>query len=418
MKINRRTLWAGIILAAGVIVAVACNRGADDPQGSVPKTSGDITGPSAADFTVKSTDIWISEEDRKWFKQHVPKFSVDGTVVTVSGHNPWDHPVQQGHAKQFWLKVFNKQDISQPFIGQAGPFTIDAKDSFSASVDLGYGYCFVEAELRLDSADNHANGGNPSYLFGAENLDVGGCKKPKNPKGPTCQIVPVPSPSPEVDVSGERTELPPCDLCDNIEGDQQEIPVDETTGLPYTRVFDEETGQFLCTKTSTGCVDEETGDPIPCCEETWVEQEPIVVYGEFGACTPNVNGSSGVHDPSCSRSRTVTVVVNEVNSCTQESREKSREQRTDSEPCQCPCTATTSYWKMNQGNDNARENACENRGGEWLDNVFVPGAFFNQGCIGSFCFNVCKFEPNPPGNPGNDLTLYDPPGIVSDCEDD
>jgi len=221
VKINRRTLWAGIILAAGVIVAVACNRGADDPQGSVPKTSGDITGPSAADFTVKSTDIWISEEDRKWFKQHVPKFSVDGTVVTVSGHNPWDHPVQQGHAKQFWLKVFNKQDISQPFIGQAGPFTIDAKDSFSASVDIGYGYCFVEAELRLDNADNKANGGNPSYLFGAADLDVGGCKRPKDPpREPTCDEnqtegpcpEPTPSPSPSPTPTPEPSPTPnPCD---------------------------------------------------------------------------------------------------------------------------------------------------------------------------------------------------------------
>jgi len=69
----------------------------------------------------------------------------------------------------------------------------------------------------------------------------------------------------------------------------------------------------------------------------------------------------------------------------------------------------TSYWKMNQGNDNARRNACENRGGEWLDDFNIP----NDG-TGSTRPDVCRFvSANPPGAPGNDMTLYNPPGVTS-----
>lgn len=73
-----------------------------------------------------------------------------------------------------------------------------------------------------------------------------------------------------------------------------------------------------------------------------------------------------------------------------------------------------SYWRMNQGNDNARENACENRGGVWLNTYDICTT-----CGDGIQEDVCKFEPNPPGNPGNDLTLYDPPGLVeTSCDVD
>ena len=38
-----------------------------------------------------------------------------------------------------------------------------------------------------------------------------------------------------------------------------------------------------------------------------------------------------------------------------------------------PYSNGPTYWKMNQGNDNARKNACEDRGGTWLDDYNVPG---------------------------------------------
>jgi len=197
---KNRTLATVLGLCA---VAIACQRGLS-PTAPTQKAASKAAAPSSA-VTVASDDLYISEEDRKWWKQHVPHFAVDGLTVSVSGTNPWDHPVQQGHARQFWLKVFDKTKVPQDFIGQAGPFTIDAKGSFSASVDLGYGYCFVEAELRLDTADNHANGGDPHMLFGAADLDIPGCKRPKpNPTPePTCdedqteRPCPEPTPTPE-----------------------------------------------------------------------------------------------------------------------------------------------------------------------------------------------------------------------------
>lgn len=59
---------------------------------------------------------------------------------------------------------------------------------------------------------------------------------------------------------------------------------------------------------------------------------------------------------------------------------------------------TTSYWQMLNGSDkgNARQNKCENTGGVWLGNTTVNG----QPAV-----DVCKFAPNPPGNPGQDMTL-------------
>ncbi len=53
---------------------------------------------------------------------------------------------------------------------------------------------------------------------------------------------------------------------------------------------------------------------------------------------------------------------------------------------------TESFWQMNQGSSNANKNACENRGGIFLAEWTTYK-------------DVCKFAPNPPGNPGADITL-------------
>lgn len=58
-----------------------------------------------------------------------------------------------------------------------------------------------------------------------------------------------------------------------------------------------------------------------------------------------------------------------------------------------PPVCSVTYWQMNQGNVSAAQNACLNRGGIWL------GAAFNH-------TKVCEFTPNPPGNPGGDMTLF------------
>lgn len=59
----------------------------------------------------------------------------------------------------------------------------------------------------------------------------------------------------------------------------------------------------------------------------------------------------------------------------------------------------TQLWQMNQGNDNARENACTNRGGQWLND------------LDNF-HDACRFSPNPPGNPGEDMTLLQTTQII------
>lgn len=357
----RRKLLAALFAVAAVVVVVACSN--SGPSAPTPTFEAPAVAPKPeASTAVSSSFVSISNEDRIWWKSHVPKFSIEGTVVTVEGTNPWDHEVAQGDARDFYLKIFSKTSVPQTFVGQAGPIRIGAKDSFSLSVDIGFGYCFIEAELRLDTADDQQNGGPPGYLFGVADLDVAGCHKPKNPPGPSCQVVPVEDgeEEPEVASSAETEPLPVCDLCDNIEGYQDTIPLDES-GQPYIRVFDDETGLFLCSARQ-GC-----GEGT-----TWEEQQPEVSYGEWGACTPGLEASTGGGGSSCSRSRLVTVIVYEVNTCTKERREKSRETRSESESCECPaCYYTVS------GNIFTRAFRCEappflgGAGGDW-------GNWFNQ----------------------------------------
>ncbi len=77
-------------------------------------------------------------------------------------------------------------------------------------------------------------------------------------------------------------------------------------------------------------------------DDGWVEQRPVVTYGEWGECAP-VAAPSGVGsrtaEGQCQRSRSKTTVVSEVNSCTEKTREKSRVVETVSEPCTCPCVS-------------------------------------------------------------------------------
>jgi len=71
-----------------------------------------------------------------------------------------------------------------------------------------------------------------------------------------------------------------------------------------------------------------------------------------------------------------------------------------------PLLCSTSYWRMNNGNTNAKQNKCVNNGGTWLGEFDVPGS------AAGIEHDVCKFQPNPPGAPGNDETLITPPGLT------
>jgi hypothetical protein len=57
------------------------------------------------------------------------------------------------------------------------------------------------------------------------------------------------------------------------------------------------------------------------------------------------------------------------------------------------------YFSMSQGNVNAKKNKCENNKGTWLGEFDVPGTPVGVE------HDVCKFSPDPPGNPGQDMVL-------------
>ena len=128
------------------------------------------------------------------------------------------------------------------------------------------------------------------------------------------------------------------------------------------------------------------------CEETWVEeQEPEVVVGEWGEC---VLGE---------RSRTVTSIWYEVNSCTEERRESRRTEETETEECAVPGLC---YYKISGVPEVIKEFICEQPqgfpffggGGHWinftgskLDNhceIQVPGISQNN-------FNLTPGQSDP-----------------------
>ncbi len=71
-----------------------------------------------------------------------------------------------------------------------------------------------------------------------------------------------------------------------------------------------------------------------------------------------------------------------------------------------------SYWRMRQGNTNAKRNACENHGGVWLGDYNIPGDFLfferDDVCrITGTSNNAHTVTPT-----GNASDLYAPPGFV------
>lgn len=72
------------------------------------------------------------------------------------------------------------------------------------------------------------------------------------------------------------------------------------------------------------------------CEGRWQELEPETTTGEWGDCGPTLS-ENGVRQsaPACSRSRVETTIIREQNTCTKEIREKSREEKTVTEACEC-----------------------------------------------------------------------------------
>lgn len=111
--------------------------------------------------------------------------------------------------------------------------------------------------------------------------------------------------------------------------------------------------------------------PPPCVEE-WVEQEPIITYGEWGKC----ESLQGVVQ-SCAQTRTKTTVINEKNSCTGEVREKSRKVETESQSCECPIVCDVAeFWSQSvETNKNWIKGNVHVRGeGAWVLKLFATSS--------------------------------------------
>lgn len=85
---------------------------------------------------------------------------------------------------------------------------------------------------------------------------------------------------------------------------------------------------------------------VPCVEEWREQEERVVEYGEWGSC------KRGDTQEGCYKSRKVTTIIYETNSCTRAKREKSRIVTYGTTPCECECVETkepreipgTVYW--------------------------------------------------------------------------
>ncbi|HUW10985.1 MAG TPA: hypothetical protein VM537_14740 [Anaerolineae bacterium] len=89
--------------------------------------------------------------------------------------------------------------------------------------------------------------------------------------------------------------------------------------------------------------------PPPPCEEEWVEQKPVIEnVGKWSECRPGTLNFTNTIPPVYTEcegvmSRNYDKVVYEVNSCTQETREKTRRSRTEESPCGYQCLASLTH---------------------------------------------------------------------------
>lgn len=72
----------------------------------------------------------------------------------------------------------------------------------------------------------------------------------------------------------------------------------------------------------------------PCVEKWTVDEKPEVNYGKWSECAIDQGESI---TQTCSKSRTVTTIYYETNSCTQERRVARKSETTEKEACECPC---------------------------------------------------------------------------------
>lgn len=315
--------WGAFALA---MLLTACSGGGpsspSNPQFSSTSGGGGGVSASAVDpklkknVTASISGNTVTGEIRSLYNEDLGQV---GMIVFRSDTNP---QIFLGEDLQF---------VSGP-VGKVTTFEVVIPDLCGKPLQVD----FFLAPRGITGA-HRANQFHPSEFIDAEHLVTEGCSPKPEPS-------PSPTPPPTCDnlSSSIYEECPPEDVCTNLEGLQEEVPE----------------GYYLS----------EGGECLEECEEEWLEQEPEVTYGEWSECTPVLQSSTGNHNPppSCSRSRTVITVVNEVNSCTQERREKSRQEGSESEPCECPAPPEPDYCYYNiSGSPGFKFAFCLSTGGDW-----------------------------------------------------
>lgn len=116
---------------------------------------------------------------------------------------------------------------------------------------------------------------------------------------------------------------------------------------------------YTCQADITGTINVCRSAACPCVEQ-WVEQPPIITTSEWSTC---VLGT---------QTRTVRTLINEVNSCNQQTRVKSDTTITQTQDCQTPGHC---YYKISGGNEVYKQAHCEaapgfplfGGGGSWIN---------------------------------------------------
>lgn len=136
----------------------------------------------------------------------------------------------------------------------------------------------------------------------------------------------------------------------------------------------------------------------PECQPEWIAQEPVRENEtEYGLCVegePTSFLATRTDPPTIDcpghKSRTVDIVIYEMNSCTQETREKSRFNVEEQKPCTAQCEQAfchTENYKWSSGKWQC-QNVPPGTPGHWPGHFNWPHGDFFGPCVPSKCYNI------------------------------
>jgi hypothetical protein len=137
-----------------------------------------------------------------------------------------------------------------------------------------------------------------------------------------------------------------------------------------------------------------------CCTETWDAQEPVRENEtEYGACeqggpTVDTNDPPTIDCPG-HKTRTVEIVIYEINSCTEETREKSRIKAEEQAPCTAQCEQAfchTEHAQIVDWSPFTVKWQCQNvppgTPGHWPNHFSWPHGDFFGSCTEAKCYSI------------------------------